>query len=37
MHNKLEPLDPMTIRTLNKWTTNLGGLGNINKKKNNKK
>ena len=32
MHNKLEPLDPMTIRTLNKWTTNLGGLGNINKK-----
>ena len=32
MHNELEPINPMTIRTLNKWTTNLGGLGNINKK-----
>ena len=33
MHNELEPINPLTIRTLNKWTTSLGGLGkNINKK-----
>ena len=31
MNTQLEPLDQMAIRTLNKWTTSLGGLGNMNK------
>ena len=31
MNTELEPLDPIAIRTLNKWTTSLGGLGDMNK------